>query len=144
MFLIVLSGICFNIMSEYLYMLTLLFVGSILLLLLYLHISIYFIKIAKKLFTVIKLSSILLAVFLFCFLVCKAMFKCILQNLLLYLLFNITLNSNVLKSYQLGEAYTLCGCMLQICPCLDIFAMPGRYLIRSNSMIPSSHTFLSL
>ena len=61
------SGICFNIASKYLYMSTVLFVGSIIMLLLYLLISISFIKCAKKLFTVFKSSSISLVVFVFFF-----------------------------------------------------------------------------
>ena len=43
------------------------------------------------------------------FLICNGIYKCILLKFVALSAVNNILNSNFLKSYQLGDAYTLCG-----------------------------------
>lgn len=77
-------------------------------------------------------------------------FTCIVINRYMLLKFvavlpiKIKLNSKVFMLNYFGEASTFLGNMLQIWPGLEFFAIPGRYLIRSKSTVPSSHRFLSL
>lgn len=77
-------------------------------------------------------------------------FTCIVINSYMLLKFvavlaiKIKLNSKVFMLNYFGEASTFLGNVLQIWPGLDFFAIPGRYLIRSKSTVPSSHRFLSL
>ena len=71
------------------------------------------IKCAQKLFATIQSSSISVSTFVF-FLICIGMQRCILLKFAAVFASSNMLNSNILRSNQLGEAYALCGSTLKI------------------------------